>query len=339
MEVSLAFTTLLAALGWADVTGGETLDDVGEFGLLARILPTLGQGEHVRVGPGDDAAVLALGSTLLVACTDVLVEGSHFRRDWSSAHDVGRKAVAVNLADVAAMGARPTAVLAGVCVPGDLEVSWLTGLAEGLRDEAAAAGSSLVGGDTVAGEQVCVTVTALGVLDGPVVTRAGARPGDIVAVCGRLGHAAAGLAVLQRGFRSPRALVDAHRCPAPPYAAGPRAAALGATAMIDISDGLLADVGHVAEASSVAVTLVADSVGVDASLEQMGRGLGVDVRSWVFGGGEDHALVACFPAAAELDDQWRVIGRVEAGRGVTVEGWDDVPRDLPRSGGHEHFGR
>lgn len=319
------------------MAGDESIGDIGEFAFLERVLPGLPQGEEVLVGPGDDAAVLDLSGTPVVACTDVLVEGSHFRRDWSSAHDVGRKAIAVNVADLAAMGARPVAVLAGVVAPGDLPLDWLTRLAAGLRDEAAATGASLVGGDTVAGAVVSVTVTALGALDGPTVTRAGARQGDVVAVCGRLGHAAAGLAVLQRGFRSPRALVDAHRCPVVPYAAGPRAARLGATAMIDVSDGLLADLGHVAAASGVAIRLDPDAVPIDEPVEAMARGLGVDPRVWVFGGGEDHALVACFSPACDLSSDWTVIGTVADGSGVSVDGWQALPNGLAPGGGYDHF--
>ena len=117
------------------MAAGERLRDVGEFGFLARMLPTLPQGAHVELGPGDDAAVVDLGGTRVVACTDVLTEGSHFRRDWSGGRDVGRKAVAVNLADVAAMGARTVALLAGVAAPGDLDASWLDALALGMAEE------------------------------------------------------------------------------------------------------------------------------------------------------------------------------------------------------------
>ena len=321
------------------MTAGERLRDVGEFGFLSRMLPTLPQGTEVALGPGDDAAVVDLGRTRVVACTDVLVEGSHFRRDWSGGREVGRKAVAVNLADIAAMGARTVALLAGVAAPGDLDASWLDALAQGMVEESAGVGASVVGGDLVAGDQVAVTVTAIGVLDGPLVTRAGARPGDTVAVCGRLGFAAAGLAVLQRGFRSPRALVDAHRCPHPPYAAGPAAAALGARAMIDVSDGLLADLGHVSDQSGVGVRVDPDRVPVSDQLEQMARGLGVDVRTWVFGGGEDHALVACFPPEQTMPENWTAIGTVVEGTGVDVAGWDSIPEGLTASAGFDHFAR
>jgi thiamine-monophosphate kinase len=306
--------------------------DTGEFDLLRSLLPTLEKGEQVLVGPGDDAAVLDVSSPVLL-CTDVLTEDVHFRRDWSTAHDVGRKAVAVNAADIAAMGGRTRALTVGLVLPADTEVAWVEQLTGGLRAEAEAVGCSIVGGDTVAGPVVVISVTALGSVDGPALTRSGAQPGDVLAVSGRLGHAAAGLDVLRRGFRSPRALVDAHRCPQPPYDDGPVAARRGATAMIDISDGLLADVGHLARASGVGVAIDADAVGVDDELTAMGRGLGVDPRSWVLTGGEDHALAATFPAAVTLPSGFRAIGAVTDGSGVTVTGVELAGQ----SAGYEHF--
>jgi thiamine-monophosphate kinase len=306
--------------------------DMGEFDLLRSLLPTLEQGEHVLLGPGDDAAVVDVAPPALV-CTDVLTEDVHFRRDWSTAHDVGRKAVAVNAADIAAMGGRTRALTVGLVLPADTEVVWVEQLAAGLRIEAEAVGASIVGGDIVAGPVVVISVTALGSVEGPALTRGGARPGDVLAVSGRLGHAAAGLDVLRRGFRSPRALVDAHRCPQPPYDDGPAAASIGATAMIDISDGLVADVGHLARASNVRVAIDADAVGVDDALVAMGRGLGVDPLTWVLTGGEDHCLVATFPAAATLPGGFRLIGEVSDGSGVAVIGVELAGR----AAGYEHF--
>jgi len=153
-----------------------------------------------------------------------------------------------------------------------------------------------------------------------------------VAVCGRLGWAAAGLAVLGRGFRSPRAVVDAHRRPHPPYTAGPQAAQLGATAMIDVSDGLLADLGHIAECSSVAIDVRSDAFDVPDPLAAVGSALGADPLGFVLTGGDDHALAATFPAAVQLPEQWRVIGAVGTGEGVSVDG-----EEYPDAAGHEHF--
>ena len=256
----------------------------------------------------------------VVATTDLLVDARHFRRDWSTGADVGRKAAAQNLADVAAMGAVPTALLVGLAAPPDTPVATLTGLADGLWAEASAVGAGLVGGDVVTSATLTLAVTALGSLEGrPPVTRAGARPGDVVALAGRVGWAAAGFAVLQRGFRSPGAVVAAHRVPEPPYAAGPAAAAAGATAMIDVSDGLLADLGHVASASGVVIDLRRPEV--PQKLVEVGAALGVDPVSFVLTGGEDHALAATFPPDAELPTGFVPIGEVRAGdAAVLIEG-------------------
>jgi thiamine-monophosphate kinase len=184
-----------------------TLAEVGEFPLIAAITEGLTSASDVRVGPGDDAAVLAIEGAVATS-VDVLVEGVHFRRDWSEARDVGRKAVAVNVADLEAIGARATGLLVGFSAPADLTVGWVLDFAEGLRQEAEAARVSLLGGDVTRARDITIAVTAMGLLEGrEPVLRSGARPGNVVAIQGRLGWAAAGLAVLARGFRSPRVLV------------------------------------------------------------------------------------------------------------------------------------
>ena len=331
--VRVAITLLVLLVGSCSVAADQhRIDQVGEHALLRSLLPSLPQGDAVLLGPGDDAAVLDLAAPVLV-CTDVLTEEVHFRRDWSSAHDVGRKAVSVNAADVGAMGGRTVAVTVGLVVPPQTEVAWIEELADGLRTEADVVGCSVVGGDTVAGASVTVSVTALGTTAGRVVRRAGARPGDVLAVSGRLGYAAAGLDVLRRGFRSPRRLVDAHRCPVPPYRDGPGAAAAGATAMIDISDGLVADVAHLAEASNVGVQISRDDLGVSDELITMARGLGVDPWAWVLTGGEDHALAATFPPDRALPGGFRRVGVVLEGSGVDVPGWEPDSS----AAGYEHF--
>ena len=289
-----------------------TARDVGEFGLIARVIDRLEQSPAVLLGPGDDAAVVTAPDGRVVASTDVLVEGVHFRREWSSGYDVGRKAAAANLADIAAMGARGTALLVGLAAPADLPVAWTLELADGLRDEAALVGASVVGGDVVRSDTLVISVTALGDLEGrDPVTRAGARAGDVVVLAGDLGQSAAGLDLLTAGTRE-GALVDAHRRPTPPYDLGPALAIAGATAMCDVSDGLVADLGHIARASGVHVDL-------DAADEQF------------LTGGEDHALVATMPAGASLPAGVRVIGRVTAGdAAVTVDGG-------AAPGGWDHF--
>jgi len=311
------------------ITVGET----GEFGLIDRFIARLGPTSAI-LGPGDDAAVLAAPDGRVIASTDALVDGRHFRRDWSSPTDVGHKAAAQAIADIAAMGGVPTGVLVVLASPADLPIDWTDAFADGLREECTHAGTAVVGGDVVRSDVLTIAVTALGDLQGrAAVTRAGARPGDVVAIAGRLGWSAAGLAVLGRGFRSPIVIVNAHRRPEPPYSEGPQAARLGATAMCDVSDGLVQDLGHIAAASGVRIELTSADFEIADRLRDVGSALGVDPLAWVLDGGEDHALVATFPRATTLPDQWRIIGAVTDGSGIVVDGeqrepagWDHFPR-------------
>jgi thiamine-monophosphate kinase len=314
--------------------GAQTVADLGERAMVDAIIRRLGSAPPVLLGPGDDAAVVACPDGRVVATTDVLVEDRHFRRPWSSATDIGHKAAAQNLADVVAMGARPTALLVGLAVPGHTLASWVLELADGLRDEAALVDAAVIGGDLTGSTAVMISVVALGDLGGAApITRGGAVAGDVVAVCGRLGWAEAGRAVLSRGFRSPRAVVQAHQRPAPPYDAGPEARELGAHALIDVSDGLVRDLGHVASASGISIDLDSGALLVDQPLRDVGAALGSDPLAFVLTGGEDHALAAAFPADVELPSRWRVIGRVHDGEpAVTVNGafYDGL-------GGWDHF--
>ncbi len=312
-----------------------TLESVGEFGLVAALASRFPQGSDVVLGPGDDAAVVRVPDGEVVASLDMLVQGMHFRLDWSTAADIGHKAAAENLSDINAMGGRPTALLVGLGAPPDLDAAWALEFAEGLAEEAALVGASVVGGDLTRADAIIIAITALGVCEHGVVRRSGAHTGDIVALAGRQGWADAGYAVLGRGFRSPRLVVDAHRRPSPPYSAGPEGASLGATAMIDVSDGLLQDVGHIATASGVAIDIDSGSFDVPEPLQAVGAALGVDPRSFMLTGGDDYGLVATFPPAVSLPQTWRTIGRVlgpEAAGTVTVDG-----AEYADSAGHQHF--
>jgi thiamine-monophosphate kinase len=317
-----------------------TVGTTGEFGLIARVTPRLNTGAPaVLLGPGDDAALVAAPDRRVAASTDVLVEGRHFRRDWSTGRDVGHRAAAANLADIAAMGGRPTALLVGLCTPPDLEITWVEELADGLAAEAALTGATVVGGDISASPTLTIAVTVLGDLEEkPAVVRSGARPGDTVAICGRLGYAAAGYTVLSRGFRSPKLLVEAYRRPEVPYAAGPEAARLGATSMIDVSDGLIADLGHVATASGVGIDLHKAAFTVPGAMRDAATALGVDPHAWILAGGDDHALAATFAPDVALPAHWTVVGEVlqaslfAAGDGVTVDG-----RRYAGPAGWDHF--
>ena len=309
-----------------------TLADLGEFGLVDALKERFPQGDNVLLGPGDDAAVVTVPDGRVVVSTDLLVDTRHFRRDWASALDIGHKAAAQNLSDINAMGGRATALTVGLAAPPDLPATWALELADGIVEEAGLVGASVVGGDVTRSDLVMIAVTVLGSVEGEPVRRSGARPGDVVAIAGRQGWAAAGLAVLARGFRSPRALVEAHRRPEPPYGAGPVAAAAGATAMIDVSDGLLGDVAHIAEASGVAIDISAGSFLVAEPLRAVGAALGADPMRFILTGGDDHALVATYPAGTALPDGWTRIGEVAEGSGVTVDG---AAYEGPA--GHTHF--
>ncbi len=307
------------------------MSDVGEFGLIDRVTEAGGTSDRVLIGPGDDAAHVRTADGTFVVSTDLLVEGRHFRRDWSTAVEIGRKAAAANLSDVNAMGGVATALTVGLGVPADTPSAWVVELAKGFEQEAAVVGAHVVGGDMTASDVVVVAVTVMGDAPRPV-RRSGALPGDVVAVAGRLGWSAAGLATLGRGFRSPKAVVDAHRVPAPPYWAGRAAADAGATAMIDVSDGLLADLGHVARASGVVVDLRTSALTIDAPLMTVGEALGLDPLSLVLTGGEDYALAATFSAPTVLPDGWTVVGEVRhvpegAAPSVLVDGatWEGEP--------------
>jgi thiamine-monophosphate kinase len=318
--------------------------DLGEDRLLARIFPRLAPSASALLGPGDDTAVVAAPDGRVVATTDVLVEGRDFRRDWSSGRDVGWKAAAQNLADVAAMGAVPTALLVALVAPSTLPVAWAEELADGLSAACSGTGAGVVGGDLSSGDAVVVAVTALGDLQGrPPVLRSGARPGDVVAVAGVLGRSAAGLALLQAGRPGlDPALVDAHRRPTPPYAAGPAAALAGGSALLDVSDGLLRDLGRLAGASDVVVDLHRAALAA-AHLEPLrsaARELGTDPWQWLLGGGEDHALVGTFGPSAVLPDGFVPIGTVQAsGAWVADERRVLVDGDVPVTArGWDHFG-
>lgn len=311
-----------------------TVGDQGEFALVAEIAARFVQGDHVVLGPGDDAAAIRVPSAVAVVSVDLLVQDRHFRLDWSSAADVGHKAAAESLSDVNAMGGLATTLVVGLGLPAGTPSAWALEFADGLAEEAALAGASVVGGDLTASDAIVVSVTSIGECPHGIVGRAGARPGNVVAHLGRQGWADAGYAVLARGFRSPRAVVEAHRRPQPPYGGGAAAAAAGATSMIDVSDGFLQDVGHLAARGSVTIDIDSASLDVPDPVQAVGAAMGIDPVRMVLTGGDDYGLVATFPAGAGLPDGWRVVGRVVGGDAgvVTVDG-----APYPEASGHQHF--
>jgi thiamine-monophosphate kinase len=313
----------------------ESIAALGESAVLARILPRLDSGNAALLGPGDDAALVAAPDGRFVVTTDMMIHGPDFRLSWSTPFELGWKAAVTNLTDVAAMGARPTALVVAIAAPPELDVAVLEGIADGLREavSALAPGAGVVGGDLSASSVLTIAVTAFGDLEGrDPVLRSGARPGDVVAHAGARGDAARGLALLfaearddhgepdaalamlVRG-RHPR-LVAAQLAPRPPVAAGVVAALSGATAMLDVSDGLARDARRLAEASGVGIDFDSVALGPDAQL--------------ALAGAEDHGLLAAFPAGRGVPEPFDVIGRATDAAGVLTldgapfdaSGWD-----------------
>lgn len=313
----------------------ETIGDIGEGATLARIFPLLPDSRRTVLGPGDDCAIVTVPGGRVPLTTDLMIEGPDFIIGLSTGYDIGWKACATNLADIAAMGATPTALVVGLAAPASTAVSFVEDIARGFRDAAAtlAPGCGVVGGDLSHGPVVMVAVTATGEFDGvEPVTRSGAVIGNLVAVAGELGAAKRGLDLLLAGAvgadGSPdrdavEALwvsnphdVAAQLRPTPPIGLGVVAARAGATAMMDISDGLVLDARRIAIASGVTIDFDLAAVG---SLDALT-------------GGEDHSLLACFPLRTTIPKGFRVIGRVAPGDGVRVDG---VPFDA--RGGWDPF--
>ncbi|MFB2597553.1 thiamine-monophosphate kinase [Herbiconiux sp. P17] len=392
----------------------ETLAEVGEVETLRRIFPRLPHASAELLGPGDDAAVLAAPDGRYVVTTDMMIHGPDFRAAWSTAHDLGWKAAMTNLADVAAMGARPTALVVAIAAPLDTPVEVLVGIADGLRDACAAAapGCGVAGGDLSVSATLTLAVTAFGDLEGRApVTRSGARPGDTVAVAGALGRAGAGIwllfrdGVVRHGVRDaavasaggrtggtaaggrtsgavagseggaggaggasvgggtagsaaaggvasaePDAvlgavlrrehpdLLEAQLAPTSPIASGVAAALGGATAMLDVSDGLVLDARRIAEASGCVIRLDPAAIAREArDLLDLDAIVGDHAADFVLAGGEDHALLATFPPGVGLPEGFRPLGEVvpvpEDGRPDTLIG----DRAYSRPGGWDPY--
>ena len=317
-----------------------SLAELGEIESLRRTVSRLKSGDETIVGSGDDAAVVAASDSFLVS-TDTLVENHDFRLDWSSAFDLGFKSVASNLADIAAMGAKPTVLVVAMVVPKTTKISWLEQFADGLQAacDQLSPGSAVVGGDLASGDQVVISVTVHGKLDdlSPVL-RSGAKVGDVVGVCGPLGKAACGLALLESGnqdlIRSYDDWVLSQTRPSPPIDQGVVANQAGASSMLDVSDGLIRDLGRIAKASNVSVEIDRSQLsGYEAMLDLPAQGLGVEPIGWVLQGGEDHSLLATFPASATLPRSFKVIGKVISktehdvlldGQPIADTGWDSI---------------
>lgn len=323
------------------MSNAETIHSLGENESLKRTIARLNVSEHALVGPGDDSAVIAAPDGRFVVTTDTMIEDHDFKLSWSSGYDLGWKAVASNIADVAAMGAVPTSLVVAITAPVDTQVSWLEAFADGLRDacEQLAPGCAVVGGDLASSNQVMISVAAHGSLEGrEPVLRSGAKIGDLVAVAGTMGRAAAGLALLQSGNTDAISAYDdwvnIQLRPKPPISAGKDAAIAGATSMLDLSDGLAKDASRIAKASDVTIQIDPLMLqGFEAVLEEAARAISASESEWVLGGGEDHSLLATFPNDAQIPRSFKVIGVVLPKSPAPVmlganplpeKGWDSV---------------
>lgn len=328
---------------WRD----RTVAEVGERVIVDRLRavaqarrPQAPAADPVVVGPGDDAATLTVRPDLVVS-TDTVVQDRHFRLEWSSPYDVGRRATVQAAADVAAMGAAGVGVVVSLGCPSSTPVGVLLDIDEGITAAAADWGVPVVGGDLVATTEIVVTVTVLGTTAGRPATRLdGAVAGDRLAVSGPVGSSAAGLALLVAGIDDFADLVAVHRVPDVNLAQGVVAAAHGATSMTDVSDGLVEELLTMASAAGVAVDVDSARIPRDPDLARAADVLGVDALPWLLGGGEDHQLLATF--GGSVPDGWSEIGVVVPardgdpvhidGRGPDVHGWSSWG-DVPTSDG------
>jgi thiamine-monophosphate kinase len=303
---------------------------MGEFELLALLRERLPDpGPRVRLGSGDDAAVSVPGGATATS-VDALVEGVHFRRETASLRQIGRKALSTALSDLAAMGAEPGEAYVVLGAPEEMEEAELLELGEGLAAVAGETGTTLAGGDLTRAPALSLAVTVVGHAPRPedFVSRAGARPGDVLVVTGELGGAAAGLLLLEDTTVAAGAFDALRRRqldPTPRLAAGGALAAAGATAMIDISDGLAGDAGHVAAASGALLAIEAAALPIAPGVEQVAAAAHREALELAVSGGEDYELLAALPpdavgpareALAATGTPLSVIGRVESVEGA-----------------------
>ena len=317
------------------MTNPETLATLGENEALKRTVSRLCKSVNTIVGSGDDAAVVKTSNDRFVVTTDTMIEGNDFKTEWSSAFDLGWKAVATNISDVAAMGAKPTALVVALAVPKETEITWLEQFADGLQAAVNhfCPNAEIVGGDLAQSNQIVIAVTAHGDLEGrEPILRTGAKPGDILAVAGTLGQAACGLSLLQSGNQDAISAYDdwvnIQKRPMPPIQSGIEAT--NATSMLDISDGLAKDAARISKASEVKLTINKQALdGYCARLDDVAARLEVNALDWVLFGGEDHSLLATFPEGSTIPRTFKPIGTVELGEGVYLDdaalperGWD-----------------
>lgn len=321
----------------------QTIGECGELGFLNRLLPRLRKGAGVVVGPGQDCALVRRGRHRLLVTVDALVEDVHFRSSWISPRQLGRRSFLVNASDIAAMGGRPRWCVVSVGVPGNYSRRSLLQLHSGIDEAAGECGAFVVGGNLTASSRLWVSVTLIADAPGRTVTRQGARPGDHIFVTGWVGDAALGVIQLKRGLRS-SGPIWRYREPQPRLAAGAVLVASGAvSAMVDVSDGLIRDLGHICRASGVGAAVDPWRLPLSRAYR---RELGSDPRL-ALAGGEDYELLCAVPQrkvrllpqlSRSLGCKITAIGRFIEGKGVHVSGPQRM-KPAPTRGGYDHFWR
>jgi thiamine-monophosphate kinase len=347
----------------------KSLSDIGELGVIDRIRKLAETfSPNVVIGIGDDAAVVKMGKDLLLFSTDLLIEGIHFRRDYTPPELLGKKAVAVNVSDIAAMGGVPLYFTLSFAAPEELSLSFLDRFASGISASAEMYNLSLIGGDTSAGEKIVIDIAIIGKAEGAApITRAGASPGELIFVSGNLGDSAVGLTLLEAGFRmsekggitSPtslskeeeglaQTLLSAHLNPQPELTLGRLLAERRIPgAMLDISDGLARDIGNLCRASKVGARLYKNKIPLSEALIHFAKKLDRDATDLAISGGEDYRLLFTAPPEKlkEIEGLSRELKRDIIELGEIVESsseiyiMDEDGREASFSGGYDHFGK
>ena len=321
------------------------LGALGEFGLIKKLVAGLHRSEGVLQGPGDDCAVVQLGTTRVLLSCDAMVEGVHFRREWAPPGSIGWKAVAAALSDIAAMGGTARYILITLGCPADTDTAYLSQLYSGIAEISEHYNVAVVGGDTVrAGTELFLDITVVGELEAGVEPRCrnGAQPGDVVAVTGYPGSSGLGLAALERGD-APAALLEAHTRPRPRLAEGAWLARESAVhAMIDISDGIASDLGHIADCSGVCISLKKENLPISKEMQTYAQSIGVSPEDYALSGGEDYelAVTISLEAAADLSKRFSekftvpltCIGTVTAGTACVLVAGHPIS-----CAGYDHF--
>ncbi len=303
------------------------VSEIGEFGLIERIKARLAaQQPDLIAGIGDDAAIIRTDSDehLLATC-DIQLEDVHFRRKFITPYQLGQRAVAVNISDIAAMGGIPTYLLVSLGLPPDIEVDYIDQLYHGMEKEATRSNATIAGGNITRSLQLMIDIFLLGkVKQNLVITRSGAQQGDLLLVTGDIGKSAAGLRLLNRKAKNKDQIIDpqlsaAHLTPTPRLPESRIIANLQiATAMIDISDGLASDLGHICRASKVGAVIWAESLPISTATRNAAALIGCDPLQLALYGGEDYELL--FSAPQEMVAALQQAVTAETGTSVTVVG-------------------